>query len=251
MIKLDIAIPVNGRFHIAKLVIDSLQKHRQYWQKEIQIRIFLGTDQAFFKEIADELPWAITAVELKNTPLGDKFNKLCDAAAAWGDYFVLLGSDDILSPDYFLLAAEAIELNKTWAALNQCYITDVKTLETKFVRLDEGYIGGGLLTRSESWNELREKYGDVYPADQNKGLDGQAFGRYGEHLGKCWVMNSFSPLLLTVKSQDNIWPFFMFKEFPPFEFLKLQDRFINSDIFAVEKYSKLLNSLEQYETEKP
>lgn len=248
MKKLAIAMPVHGRIDLTRRTINSILKHREYWKKEIQIKIFLGTNEQFYFDLADQNPWAITAVKLENLPLGEKFNKLCDTAADWGEYFVLLGSDDILSPDYYILAGEAMELNKNWAGVRELYLTNIQNLETRFLRMEEGHgiVGSGLLTRSEAWKKLREQFGDVYP-QQNKELDGQAFGRYETALGKCWIMHSFRPLMLSVKSQENIWPFYMFEEFTKVDFFKLHDYFTNSDIFELEKYHNLLKTLEQYQ----
>lgn len=248
MKKLAIAMPVNGRYELTRRVINSLLKHRDYWTKEVAIKIFLGTHEDFYFNLANAHPWAIEAVKLDNNPLGRKFNDICDAAANWGDYFVLLGSDDILSPDYFLMATEAMELNKPWAALNQAYICELETLQTRFVRLNEGsLIGGGLLTKSVAWQQLREVYGQVYPEKQSKGLDGQAFGRYKELYGPAWVMHTFKPVILCTKGETNIWPFYLFANFAAVPFDKLHENFIDSDLLTLEQYKEMRDILQQGE----
>jgi len=247
MKKLAIALPVNGRYELTRRAINSLLKHRDYWKKEVAIRIFLGTHEKFYFELASVHQWAIEAVEIENSPLGSKFNKLSDAAAQWGDYFIFLGSDDFLSPNYFLMATEAMELNKKWSAVSQAYVVNAVTLETRFVQVQNGFVGSGLLMKSDAWMQLREIYGDVYPA-KNKSLDGQAFGRMKELFGNCWDMNSFRPMIACLKSlkDGNIWAFYMFDKFPAVNFDKLHDNFINSDLLSIENYSKILNSIENY-----
>ena len=250
MKKLAIAMPVNGRYELTRRTINSLLKHRDYWQKEVAIKIFLGTNENFYFKIADVHPWAIEAVKVENQPLGKKFNEICDAAANWGDYFILLGSDDILSPDYFLMATEAMELNKPWAALEQTYICELQTLETRFLRLNPGsYIGGGLLTKSAAWHQLREVYGEVYPEKSKKGLDGQAHARYKELFGAAWVMHTFKPVLLATKGDSNIWPFYMFANFAPVPFDKLHENFIDSDLLTLEIYKEILEQNKQQNEE--
>lgn len=248
MKKLAIAIPVYGRYELTRRIILSLLKHRDYWQKEVAIKIFLGTHEEFFYNIAENNTWAIKAVKVKNNPLGNKFNKICDAAARWGDYFVLCGSDDLLSPDYFLMATEAMELNKKWAALSQAYVVDVASLETRFVRIQKGFLGSGLLVKSDSWMQLREVYGDVFPSE-DKGLDGQAFGRMNELFGDAWEMATFKPIIACLKSkyplksERNIWDFYLFEKFPSVHFDKLHENFINSDLLSIEKYSQIINNI--------
>ena len=246
MKKLAIAMPVNGRYELTRRVINSLLKHRDYWTKEVAIKIFLGTHEEFYFKLAEANPWAIEAVKLENKPLGRKFNDLCQRAASWGDYFILLGSDDILSPDYFLMITETMELNKPWAGLNQCYVCELATLRTRYLKLNEGLlIGGGLLTKSSAWFQVREKYADVYP-EGDKGLDGQAHARYKDVLGPCWVLHTFKPVLLATKTPNaNLWPFYMFENFAAVHFDKLHDNFINSDLLSLERYSQILKQIHE------
>jgi hypothetical protein len=210
--KLSVVMPFHGRHELTKKTIYSLLRHKEYQQLDLDINIIVGGKSNELKTFCIENQ--VQYISLSNDPLGNKFNQLFLAGAKIGDYVMIAGSDTFFSPDYFLLATEAMNNNKPSFAAERIVFFDAQTMEGRLVCTD--YVGSGFAVRSDVIQEVFKKFGALYVPSANRGLDGPAFNRVKQVINaNIFQLKGFQPLLIEVKTNENIWPFENFLKYPP------------------------------------
>lgn len=232
-IKLAICVPVHGRHELVRKTLAALVRHSEYYFADFTIKVFVAGAAPEIKRFcaANNIEFVFT----ENTPLGRKFNRLVEAGARWGDYIVVLGSDAFLAPDYFQIAAKYIHKGVQAMAPDAVIFVDGATLDARFVRSEP--LGSGLCFSRELYLKVIETHSGLYRSELNKGLDSAAFHRLCEAGdGRIVPMTGFHPIIIEVKTEDNIWKFSQFESHPKAYMDEFEHYFTRHDIGAIKNF---------------
>ena len=189
-----------GRRAILKLFCE----HYDKWEINKVAVCSTDDDEEFMRHYG----WEVIRAE--NNPLGAKWNAGLEACLDT-DYIIQIGSDDLLSDNYFKaigkLVSEGVHLAgiKTlyfWNSLNdECVEFEYAThLKNKFV-------GAGRLISTMMVEHILEEEGLVWTEKLNKGLDNDSEMRFNKHGYYCKEIKWPNPLVVDIKSDQNIWSY--------------------------------------------
>jgi hypothetical protein len=140
--------------------------------------------------------WCIT----NNSPLGAKKNYgLAQAMRKKFDYLVEIGSDDILKDEFLSL----YDWDRDVSALSDFIMINTEDGECRRRSKHHAYYGAG---RAISRKAL-EEVGNLWPDKINKGLDNNSTMILSKKKFLEKRVSSSEPVLVSLKSAVNIWPF--------------------------------------------
>ena len=189
------------RRSILKLFCD----HYDRWEVNKVAVCSTYSDEQFMKSYG----WKV--VRASNDLLGKKWNaglKRCMDT----DYIIQVGSDDLLSDNYFKAIKPLTEYGVHFAALKSLYFWNSETdecCEFTYATRFKGrkFIGAGRLLSTLMIDHVLEQESIVWTNHINKGLDNDSelrFNRYGYYAKEIeWP----HPLVVDVKSDTNIWSY--------------------------------------------
>lgn len=233
---LSIVMPFHGRHELTRKTIYSILRHKEFQKNEIYIELIVVGKAPEIKSFCMENN--VIFVQVANSPLGHKFNQGVLRGMEIGDYVMILGSDAFLLPEYLLLVAEAMNNNKEAFTADRIVFINAENLEGRMIAEDR--IGSGYCVRTDILKKVFEKFGALYISSSEKSLDGPAFGRVKEiREGKePFVLRGFYPLLLEVKTNQNLWPFSNYLKFPVYHWDELKHYIMRYDVGQIESFHK-------------
>jgi len=235
-IKLSICVPFYGRHELLKKTLAGLLRHKDDLSDQLIIQIFVAGDAPEIKRFCayNRIEYTVTP----NNPLGLKFNRVVAAGARSGDYIMILGSDAFLSPDYFTIALKLMKKDVPAMAADQVIFVCGKTLDARLVRSEP--LGSGLCFSKKTYEEVIKKHTGLYRNELNKGLDFDAFSRLREAgNGMITPMVGFSPIILEVKTDENIWKFSNFEQYPLAYMDEFEHYFTRHDMGAIRTFHRI------------
>lgn len=220
MIKNEVifAIPAHERPNVVHEVVKNL---KQKAEKHLSV----SWDILICSEYGSEV-WSVAEIEMTqfvhddNSLLGSKFNNLLRHAHDYGRYIVILGSDDILTKEYFVELDKIIKHDAIFAAgLKSALFCGVDSLEVyNVIHRDNSWVGSGLIVRDCIVESLDF---DVFPKLQ-KGLDRAAHNKIKKEIQ--YQRKQYGDIvpdhngLIALKEVDNIHDFDFFKKWPEMDF---------------------------------
>ena len=196
------------RRHIAKVCYQGVQRiTKEAEQYGIQITTLVATSNHLDTLLAME--HGFHPVSGPNKPLGAKHNKLINAAAfCKPDYFMQLGSDDLLRVGFWQTGIlDYLRSNTAVAGFNRLAVYCTTTKRAKVGGYLAGF-GAGRFIRADILDKLG---GKLWDDNINKGLDYNAQRKItallGMHEGRMRIVSTpptAPPAVIDLKSYNNI-----------------------------------------------
>jgi len=203
MMKVIMWMQVHGRHAILKQVL----KHHQ--NIDCQKLAVCSTDEEV--EIVRQYGWH--GYRHDNRPLGKKSDYGIRAALTleW-DYLVQINSDDFLSAKYWKAIKPMMEQGIEVAGIKDIYFVDSYTYKAKRVkyRADDGqkmFLGAGRLIRRDIVENTIKYTGCFFDWSINRSLDFHSERRMLQVATGMKEIESTKPLVMDLKSDENIWSF--------------------------------------------
>jgi len=143
----------------------------------------------------------IDYVEHENQPLGKKKNfGLKESFKKDWDYMVELGSDDLLKNEYL---HGIKDFKGDLACVDHFAYINSETSEARTYKTKSYYGLGRMVKRS-----VAEKIGNLWPENQNRGLDnGSMYYMVTVHGVRPQLIKFDHPVGIDIKSKENLWPY--------------------------------------------
>jgi hypothetical protein len=207
---IQIILPIYKRLEVTRLCLRGIQRLQQ--DPRYIIRCLLVWSR---QEDKQNLGWFFdnhlnTCVGLPNKPLGAKMNKAIDFAFNhmnhW-DYFMQLGSDDLLATDYLDKIERKMQKGTLFFGPDKLLIVDGHIKRCKFMQAITN-IGAGRMIHRGLLDPMREK-GEYFDNGISKGLDNSLTRRIYEVNGLNedtfqQIIPSDTPVVCDIKSSINI-----------------------------------------------
>jgi hypothetical protein len=156
------------------------------------------------------------AFRYDNEPLGRKVDMGIRAALGvpWWTHIVHIGSDDFLAPEYI---ARVNDYNVDFAAVKDLYFVCSKTWKVtrhRYAPNEKGklFIGAGRILSRNAIQRTIDKMGCLYDHHKTKGLDANSEAKLAACGYKPIEIESELPLVMDLKSEQNIWKFGSFAD---------------------------------------
>jgi len=202
-IKILVLVPVYERLEILKYCMDRLTYPAWIKLEVLFVNSFMG-----LPSIVNLKFWWI---QRNNKPLGNKMNEGMTSSFShilnkWA-YLMNLGSDDILSNDYWDKVRPHLENKEDIIGMNQIVIYEPSTSRAKILKLNDSHScniwGGGRLISRRAIEKTIEEKGHIYEPILNSGLDTSSQNNIMEATGaEPAVIDGH--YLLDIKTEENI-----------------------------------------------
>lgn len=199
--KIMVLLPIWGRMNITELCLSNLSKLK----REYELDVLCVISEQWAKLMA--FKYGFKWVEVSNDDLGHKMNYGVQMALKYDwEYFMNLGSDDIITKDLLDEYKKEMDANSPMFGVTKVCFFDSKTKELKEV--DYGHlIGAGRMIRRDVLCKcvLKEGKVDMYDKGLSRGLDNNSRKRFLSIGMKELSLEGHR--ILDIKSEENIWKF--------------------------------------------
>ena len=256
--KIMILMPVYKRPDILKTVIYYFKKLKT--EHELFLISILSREDRYFAENLNTI-MGFHFITHPNKPLGAKKNAGMRYALQFDwDYFMDMGSDNIINPSLFDVYEPYLKQRFKFFGLLNTYMYDVNEKRGLFL---ENYNDGMCFGAGRMLNrDIVERIGDLWPDEHDVGMDTMSRKKIVNFCDETAINTGEQPLILDLKSEQNLNPFwsieklfadtikYVSKEFiennfmkVPFEFFGLENRegFINEYWDRRKKHSDIPN----------
>lgn len=198
--KILILLPIWKREAITKICLDNLKE----LQKDFNIEVLCVVSEQWAK--VEAFKRGFKHVEVSNECLGTKMNRGVEKALEYEwDYFMNLGSDDIITKDLFKCYEPYFKDGLSMFGSTRLTFIDSQAKEAK--TFDYGImIGAGRCIRRDVLKECVFKNGEVEMYSKiQAGLDMDSMGRFMRY-SMTEIKNPFNSIY-DIKSAVNIWAY--------------------------------------------
>lgn len=169
--RIAVVAPVWGRLLTTRLFWTGMQRVRRHWA-EHTVQVFAVGNEPGHEALTAEFGGQFVFCENR---LGKKFNAGCIATLEWAaDYVLVMGSDDLLSPDLAAQYLRLMEDGVSYAGVRGCFMLEPTSQRALFLKGHAGIgrlgeiIGAGRLLRG---GVLERAGGRLWPDHIMHGCD--------------------------------------------------------------------------------
>lgn len=175
----------------------------------VELEVFAGITETDEASVTLAKKWGANYVTCPNSPISNKWNRaLAKAALLEWDYILIMGDDDIASPELFYIYREAIEHGEHFFGIRSIFFLEAETGRAYHFRYpDSGpnstrTIGAGRMISRKACERASFK---IWPDNINSSLDmgcDEVLRRNGIYPV---VIETHRSMMLDIKSGKNLW----------------------------------------------
>ena len=213
-IKIALLTTVWKRAGVTKFVLNHYNNLRTILDIEL-IKLAVGSEGKDSRELCESSGWDY--LEYENRPLSKKWQAgLYALRTTKPDFVITVGSDDLLSTDYFRKIIDRCPIDGC-TGIYDFWFLDLKRKQMGYwseMNRSTPFGGGYIRTlgagRCYSKRILDNLNWELWPNDQDSGLDGLAEKKMLKKLSRkptCYSLNNLGSFALDIKSEKNLWHF--------------------------------------------
>ena len=199
---------MQGRQEIVDIMIEGFKACQKHWKYDLDMDIFITASNDDDIKYLDQRN--IYHTKKPNNPVGLKFSRgLKEALALDWDYIMILGSDDVISPELFGYYLPLIEDKVPYFGTEEVCIVDYATQRAKTFKVPPNSIAGVAGPGRMVSREIVSHFDGYLWTGGDKGLDMLSNRRITSHSPlKVVTLQEFDvPLMWDIKSPVNIWAY--------------------------------------------
>lgn len=190
-----------------------IERLRDELVSECDITVVAGVSNREDKAMCEAYGYHTTSIS--NEALGLKMNLILEEATTIeADYYMQMGSDNLVSVDWVRQAMKQIDLGADMVADRSLYFIDLyswRACHYTYWTPDLNLCGACRLFAPHAIETMRDKAGGLlmWPDDAERGLDGKSEGLFKEMGNKVEVntVEGDKHHLIDIKSEVNLWDF--------------------------------------------
>ena len=199
---------MQGRQEIVDIMLAGFNACKEHWKHDIEMDIFITASEDEDVNFLDQRN--IYHSQKPNNPVGLKFSRgLKDALVLDWDYIMILGSDDVISPELFAYYLPEIEKETPYFGTDAICIVDYSTQRAKNFTIPPNSIAGVCGPGRMVSRDIVNHFDGYLWSGGDKGLDMLSNTKITSYapLKALHLQSEDVPLMWDIKSPVNIWAY--------------------------------------------